>query len=303
MASESWKLLVSLHNVRLVSVVRTTLSLAIAILVSTSLALTLGQQAYQDDMPPDEVALLQSLEYLERGDIDAAYATLADSFAQSSRNPDPERRVQRLSQRKISLGGGLTYTSEYKLRADIEQAEYLAETLRKDGDAEKADFFVNAVLPIYQTLLERIPSLDQLDETMGLYQFQQQDVNDGIMSVYNRALHVPDVNEFRDDGSPIAIFSDSLDVGAIHKAWRETGIVVVDNVLSQEALELIQKKVMLESTVFFQTKLPKRFGGYTGAYIDDGLHHRILLKLSVDLRNKFPNIFADHPLKYMWAYK
>ena len=60
---------------------------------------------------------------------------------------------------------------------------------------------------------------------------------------------------------------------------------------------------MEESTVWYQTKLPKKFGSYTGAYIDDGLYQRIILKLSTELRNRLPRLLEDHPLRYLWAYK
>ena len=115
---------------------------------------------------------------------------------------------------------------------------------------------------------------------------------------------VPDVPSTRPDGTAIPIFSESLNPSQIQKDWVDSnGIVVVDNLLSKESLELIQQKVLWESTVWYQTKLPQRFGGYTGAYIDDGLHQRILLQLSIDLRKLLPDIFDGHPLRYMWAYK
>jgi hypothetical protein len=256
-------------------------------------------------LTPDEIAFLDSLDHLERDDVEAAYTVLEASFSSSARNPDPEKRFNRLSQRKISLGGGTTFTSEYKLRQDIEQAQYLAETLyHKDRDPQKAEFFESVVLPVYKKLLSRIPPLEELNETMGLYKFQRSDVDYGIMNFYNRALHVPDVPAERSDGTPITIFSESLDTTVIQKDWvNSNGIVVVDNLLSKESLELIQQKILFESTVWYQTKLPQRFGGYTGAYIDDGLHQRILLQLSVDLKKLLPDIFDGHPLKYMWAYK
>jgi hypothetical protein len=255
-------------------------------------------------LSPDEIALLDSLGMLDNGDLDGAHAILEETFLRSSRNPDPEKRLNRLSQRKISLGGGTTFTSEYKLRADFEQAIYLASILA-ESDPSKAEFFAKIVAPTYEGLLHRIPPLKDLNATQGLYQFQPEDVEDGIMNVYNRALHLPSVNERREDGSRIPIFNDQIRNNApeIQKEWLEKGIVVVDNVLSEEALSLIREKIMWESTVWYQTKLPKRFGGYTGAYIDDGLHQRILLQLSLDLRELLPQIFEGRPLKYMWAYK
>ena len=115
--------------------------LACAFLFSSDIevsALTIQQQQQQQEqsdappLTPDEIAFLDSLEHLENDDVEAAYAVLEASFTSSARNPDPEKRFHRLSQRKISLGGGTTFTSEYKIRQDIEQAQYLAETLKNE---------------------------------------------------------------------------------------------------------------------------------------------------------------------------
>jgi hypothetical protein len=246
------------------------------------------------------------LRYLETGDTDAAHEALTASFAVSERNPNPDLVEVKLSQRKIRRGGGLTYTSAYKLGADLEQANYLAAHL---DDPEKVRFFANVVIPIYKRVLERIPPLDELEKSFGLYTFQQEDIDDGILNIYNKALHLPNVDEFsREDGSRIPMFSSSFDSEKIEKQWfgeepeAQPGVVVIDDFLSQEALARI-RKLMLESTVWYQTKLPKKFGGYTGAYIDDGLNDRILLVLAAELRRALPRILQAHPLKYMWSYK
>ena len=61
---------------------------------------------------------------------------------------------------------------------------------------------------------------------------------------------VPDVSSTRPDGTAIPIFSESLNPSQIQKDWVDSnGIVVVDNLLSKESLELIQQKVLWESTV------------------------------------------------------
>ena len=43
--------------------------------------------------------------------------------------------------------------------------------------------------------------------------------------------------------------------------------------------------------------MPERFGGYVGAYLNDGLHQRLLLALAEELRHALPNILAKHPLR------
>lgn len=109
-----------------------------------------------DDSPPlshDELAFLESLDFLERDDVESAWKVLERNFQESARNPNASLRIHHLSQRKISLGGGTTFTAEYKLRADLEQAVYLAETLYdKDRDPEKAEFFASNVVPVYETV-------------------------------------------------------------------------------------------------------------------------------------------------------
>ena len=118
-----------------------------------------GEEVNTDNNTPpplshDEIEFLKSLDYLERDDVESAYAVLERNFMDSARNPDPEKRINRLSQRKISLGGGTTFTSEYKLQADLEQARYLAETLydNERGDRQKAEFFASVVAPVYETV-------------------------------------------------------------------------------------------------------------------------------------------------------
>ena len=76
---------------------------------------------------------------------------------------------------------------------------------------------------------------------------------------------------------------------------------MVDELLTPQALERI-RQVLLESTVWYETKSPVDTGRYTGAYLNDGLHDRILLQLAFELRKVLPNII-EGPLAYLWAYK
>jgi hypothetical protein len=249
--------------------------------------------------------------YSETHDIDGLHWALSNVFRRSSRNPDPEGIVYALPQALVSKGGGSTYTTKYKLEMDIEQAEYLAEHLQ---DEEEAEYFRNEVIPIYKKVLSNIPPLEQLERTGGLYAFRPADIEAGIMKVYNKALHVPDFDELKDeDGTLVSLLNKNFDKEKIEAKWfgedsaeednySRPGVVVIDDILSPEALARI-RQLLLESTVFYQTKMPLEFGGYGGAYIDDGLHARILIALAFELNKALPRIMAKHPLKYLWAYK
>jgi len=200
------------------------------------------------------------------------------------------------------------YTSAYKLKCDAEQARYLAAHL---SDAESAAFFRDVVAPAYEAVLENIPPLDRLSKTGGLYPLRTESPAERALgTLYNRALHVTDAPEPRDGaGRPLPLLNARLDADAVEARWRgddpshgTPGVVWVDDLLTPEALDAV-RTIMLESTVFYQTKMPERFGGYVGAYLDDGLHDRLLLRLAFELHGALPGIMGDHPLKYLWCYK
>jgi len=236
-------------------------------------------------------------------DIDGLHWALSNVFSRSIRNPNPRQVVhQNVPESIIARGGGSTYTSAYKLKVDIEQAEYLAQVL--PSNEEKGTF--QEVKQLYEKVYKRIPPLDELSQTKGLYPFMEQDYKDGIGSIYNKALHHTDFNEFKDSsGKAISLLSQSFDAVKIEKQWYDKStppVVVIDDILSPQALQRI-RQILLESTVWYETKMPLEFGGYVGAYIDDGLHDRILLQMAFELNQALPNIMKGHPLQYLWAYK
>ena len=189
-----------------------------------------------------------------------------------------------------------------------------------------AYYLRDVVIPAYQNVLNRIPPLNELNRTNGLYAFRSKDIEqDKILDLYNKAFYHTDdfVDVMKDPtttGQVVPLLNKQFDTNKIESKWFGTkndendddddddnlsrpGVVVIDDILSPEALKRIHQ-IMLESQVFFQTKMPLKFGGYAGAYIDDGLHDKILLQLAFELSSKLPNIIGrKHPLKYLWAYK
>jgi hypothetical protein len=239
--------------------------------------------------------------FFERKELEDLHWALSNVFSRSQRNVVGAELPQQL----VARGGGSTYTTAYKLQVDIEQAEYLAEHVES-----KKEMLEQTVIPIYQKVLEHIPPLSQMERTAGLYSFRQQDYDVSISSVYNKALHHTDFDTLRDaSGMPLSLLNPDLDAMDIERQWfgrdevhKHPGIVIVDDILSPGALARI-RQLLLESTVWYQTKMPLKFGGYVGAYIDDGLHDRILLELAMELSQRLPRIFEGHPLRYLWAYK
>jgi hypothetical protein len=242
------------------------------------LSLLVQQLHGQEDIefPPlldsDDIAY-----FFEQNDLEGLHWALSNVFARSARNPNSRRidgegdTMNPLPEQLVARGGGTTYTTAYKIQQDLEQAEYLAESLQEQGKSELAQFFGSVVAPIYNTMLQRIPPLDQLEKTSGLYPFLPQDIELGIQEIYNKALYHTDFPELKDDqGNLIPLLNPNVDFEGIQRQWfgedpnhDYPGIVVIDNILSQEALSRI-RQLLLESTVWYQTKLPIKFGGYVG---------------------------------------
>jgi hypothetical protein len=269
--------------------------------IATRLFLSCGKILSEEDVdfPPlidhDDISY-----FFEEEDFDGLHWALSNIFFRSERNPNAASIKKSLPEQLIARGGGSTYTSEYKILHDLEQVEYLARNLE---DKDKAKFFGNVIAPIYQQLFTKLPNLDDLHRTGGLYPFQKSEYELGIASIYNKALHHTNFDELKDEnGNLVKLLNPDLDVNTIERNWKETGIVVIDKLLTPEALTRI-RQLMLESTVFYQTKMPLKFGGYVGAYIDDGLNDRILLQLAFELYHKLPKLMKGNFLKYMWAYK
>jgi len=272
------------------------------------------------DFPPmldaDDISFFSS-----NYDIDGLHWALSNVFQRSKRNTN-EREIiyKELPQILASRGGGDTYTTQYKLEMDLEQAVYLVNNHLLSQEEEI--YFAQHVIPTYEKVLGNIPSLGELSKTEGLYAFRKEDYDLGIGSIYNKALHLTDFDVLKDgDGNLLPLLNDGFDAHAIEEHWFGTddgtsnsnsnsninnsiskGIVVIDDILSPKALQRI-RALLNESTVFYQTKMPLKFGGYVGAYIDDGLHDKILLQLAFELNKALPNIMNGHPLKYLWAYK
>jgi len=239
------------------------------------------------------------MELSDLHDIDELHRVLSDSFRRSERNPNHDSVVHKLTKGDEVQGRGKNTTTEHKLLLDLEQAEYLAEHLSNTATAR---FFGDVVAPIYRKVLDKAPlEVDDIE----FYTFTQEDKESGIQDVYNKALYVTDFDELLDkNGDPINLLSESLynKQHEIEREYHEKNVVVVDDVLTPRALDRI-RQLLLETTVWYETKSPVDTGRYVGAYLNDGLHDRILLALAFELHEALPEIMDGHPLSFLWAYK
>ena len=75
-------------------------------------------------------------------------------------------------------------------------------------------------------------------------------------------------------------------------------IVVIDNLLTQEALSALQR-FCLESTIWRKSYA----NGYLGAIPESGFASPLLAQIADELCQTHPDIFGHHPLRYLWAFK
>ncbi|KAH8093624.1 hypothetical protein JL720_4771 [Aureococcus anophagefferens] len=187
----------------------------------------------------------------------------------------------------VAKGAGNTYASAYKLDHDIEQLEYVA----KRNATVRAWLDEHDVLGRFRRVRARIPPLEALGRTRGLWGFRPDDVED-IGAYYNRAIHVP-------DPEPLGQYLQVMSFEGADANFAKGKPVVIDDALTPAALDQI-RSLLLESTVFYETKMPEQFGGYVGAIVEAAC---TLLELASALQRAMPETFRDRPLAYLWCYK
>jgi Flp pilus assembly protein TadD len=87
---------------------------------------------------------------------------------------------------------------------------------------------------------------------------------------------------------------------AIAQAWRgsDPRLVVIDDLLTPEAVEGL-RRFCLGSTVWRKVYRD----GYLGAAPESGFACPLLAQIAEEFIATFPDIFAGHPLRYLWAFK
>jgi hypothetical protein len=86
----------------------------------------------------------------------------------------------------------------------------------------------------------------------------------------------------------------------VTEAWRASDprIVVIDNLLTEEALESL--RLYCRGSDIWHTAYRQ---GYLGAFPESGFAAPLLAQVAEELSTTFQAIFADHPLRYHWAFK
>ena len=86
----------------------------------------------------------------------------------------------------------------------------------------------------------------------------------------------------------------------VARAWAQSDprLVVIDDLLTQEALESLRR--YCRGSDIWHTAYAQ---GYLGAFPESGFAAPLLAQIAEELSATFQEIFADHPLRYHWAFK
>ncbi|PTU64224.1 hypothetical protein DB032_04500 [Chromobacterium sp. Panama] len=172
--------------------------------------------------------------------------------------------------------------SRGKLRHDLDQLDYLMHKGRVTPETEM----------LYGGYHDLLALLEEEGSGDKLYYLTPKILHALGETIY-RPLHLPQ------RGGVEKVFSPQVDFSEAELRYaRDKGVLVIDGVLHQGALQALRSE-LLESTIWFDAK-PR---GYVGAYLDRGLSCELVYQLAFELRHAMPGIFGAHRLEEIWAYR
>jgi tetratricopeptide (TPR) repeat protein len=172
----------------------------------------------------------------------------------------------------------LTTASRHKLEHDADQFLHLSQRIR-----DRLRFEVRA--RNYRTIAE------QLTNKLTALSGAQIDV---LGDDYNTPIHLRAAPEVI--GGAV---TRRKDLSALVTQFDEHGAVAVDDLLTPQALDSLQR-FLLESTIWHDFS---HIDGFVASYLEDGLASPLLLQIADELRHAFPGILGEHPLSQAWAFK
>ena len=177
------------------------------------------------------------------------------------------------------------FITKAKMKHDIEQFQYLV-SLGSDADR------IGELVRDYEALDKEVEWPDGDSIAVPL----TDDQLDLVGHSYNRPLHLIEAPEV-----PGSALNRDLDAKSITRDYTANvpGMTYFDDFLNPEALDSL-RRYLLESTIWYKFNYP---GGYLGAKLADGLACPLLFQIAKDLRQTFPDIFKNHRLYQLWAYK
>ncbi len=171
-----------------------------------------------------------------------------------------------------------------KLIHDVEQLVYL-----QSRQIIGSEF--NPIISAYEKIIEEMKSSGREARTP-----LDAELRARIGHVYNRIIHIRPTPQLS------RALSDTWDPAEVETSYLDgnSGVVVVDNFLSNQALESV-RLFCLESTVWSGNRYNH---GRLGAFFRDGFNCPLLLQIAKELRDALPRVIGRrYPLQQLWGFK
>ena len=172
----------------------------------------------------------------------------------------------------------LTTATRHKLEHDAEQFVYLSQRTR---DRLRFEMMARS----YRTIAEQLSG-----EATALSDAQLEVLGDD----YNTPIHLRAAPEVA--GAAVNARADRV---ALTAKFEKEGVVAVDDVLTQQALDSL-RRFLLESTIWHDFS---HIEGFVASYLEDGLACPLVLQIADELRSAFADILGAHPLSQAWVFK
>ncbi len=171
-----------------------------------------------------------------------------------------------------------------KLIHDVEQFSYL------QSKGVLGDEFM-PIISAYEQVIDEMKSSGVQAPTL-----LNDDVRARIGHAYNRIVHI------RETPRLARALSGEWDAATVETDYLEggTGVVVVDNFLTQEALDNV-RQFCLELTVWSGNRYNH---GRLGAFFRDGFNCPLLWQIAEELQHALPRVIGRrYPLQQLWGFK
>ena len=195
----------------------------------------------------------------------------------------PEWDRESADRRPLGQDPSFRFTTAAKLRHDLEQYRHLMAKGRLPESFSQE-------IARHEEVLQELDASGDGRVALSAAQGPK------IGGSYNRLVYLAETPALEG-----AALNPGLDTEGVEARYFETapGITHFDDFLTPEALSAL-RSFCLESTFWFDFNYDN---GYLGAYLSDGFSCGLLFQIAEELRQRFPQIFADHKLRQMWAYK
>ena len=190
------------------------------------------------------------------------------------------------------------HVNRVKLRHDAEQLELLVERGRLPAQPH------TRLAQLYRQLAGLLPNASNPERLEPQLMTMDESIPQLFRRAFNRALHVyfPERLEHsalrpRDWVAVEHSYYASDLPDDPHGCREQNGYAVLDNVLTDEALEALRRWCD-ESTMWFASK-----PGYLGAFHQEAFASPLLLQVAGELKAALPSLLGKHHLNAAWAFK